>query len=135
MSAISIRHYLSLVKFSHTVFALPVAIIGFFLGVEASGENPDWTLFAKVVLCMVFARSAAMGFNRYIDRRFSGNFRIQHHQTLYMAVSFGFRRRTFTCSNWSLLSSYRIFQLASTFFLFCSIVLDSWFRHYLCFTG
>ena len=70
MSAISIRHYLSLVKFSHTVFALPFAIIGYFLGVEASGVNPDWTLFAKVVLCMVFARSAAMGFNRYIDRRF-----------------------------------------------------------------
>jgi len=70
MSAISIRHYLSLVKFSHTVFALPFAIIGYFLGVEASGTNPDWTLFAKVLLCMVFARSAAMGFNRYIDRRF-----------------------------------------------------------------
>jgi 4-hydroxybenzoate polyprenyltransferase len=70
MSTISIRHYLSLVKFSHTVFALPFAIIGYFLGVEASGTNPDWTLFAKVVLCMVFARSAAMGFNRYIDRRF-----------------------------------------------------------------
>ncbi len=70
MSTISIRHYLSLVKFSHTVFALPFAIIGYFLGVEASGTNPDWTLFVKVVLCMVFARSAAMGFNRYIDRRF-----------------------------------------------------------------
>lgn len=70
MSTISIRHYLSLVKFSHTVFALPFAIIGYFLGVEASGTNPDWTLFVKVVVCMVFARSAAMGFNRYIDRRF-----------------------------------------------------------------
>ena len=70
MSTISIRHYLSLVKFSHTVFALPFAIIGYFLGVEASGTNPDWTLFVKVVLCMVFARSAAMAFNRYIDRRF-----------------------------------------------------------------
>ena len=70
MSSISIRHYLSLVKFSHTVFALPFAITGFFLGVEATGQTPDWTLFLKVVLCMVFARSAAMGFNRFIDRRF-----------------------------------------------------------------
>lgn len=70
MSAISIRHYLSLVKFSHTVFALPFAVIGYFLGVEASGTTPDWSLFAKVLLCMVFARSAAMGFNRFIDRRF-----------------------------------------------------------------
>lgn len=70
MSTISIRHYLSLVKFSHTVFALPFAITGFFLGIEATEQTPDWTLFLKVVLCMVFARSAAMGFNRFIDRRF-----------------------------------------------------------------
>lgn len=70
MSSISVKHYFSLVKFSHTVFALPFAVIGFFLGVEHSGSSPDWTLFLKVVLCMVFARSAAMGFNRYIDRRF-----------------------------------------------------------------
>ncbi len=70
MSAVSIKHYLSLVKFSHTVFALPFAIIGYFLGVDAIGTTPNWTLFAKVLLCMVFARSAAMGFNRYIDRTF-----------------------------------------------------------------
>ncbi len=70
MSSLTIRHYFSLVKFSHTVFALPFAVIGFFLGVEHLGTTPDWTLFIKVVLCMVFARSAAMGFNRYIDRGF-----------------------------------------------------------------
>jgi len=70
MSTLKISHYLSLVKFSHTVFALPFAIIGFFLGVEAHGGLPDWSIFVKVVLCMVFARSAAMGFNRYIDRKF-----------------------------------------------------------------
>jgi 4-hydroxybenzoate polyprenyltransferase len=70
MSTLRISHYLSLVKFSHTVFALPFAIIGFFLGVEANGGLPDWSVFVKVVLCMVFARSAAMGFNRYIDRKF-----------------------------------------------------------------
>jgi 4-hydroxybenzoate polyprenyltransferase len=70
MSSLTLRHYFSLVKFSHTVFALPFAVIGFFLGVEHLGTTPDWTLFIKVVLCMVFARSAAMGFNRYIDRGF-----------------------------------------------------------------
>ncbi len=70
MSTLKISHYLSLIKFSHTVFALPFAIIGFFLGVEAHGGLPDWSIFVKVVLCMVFARSAAMGFNRYIDRKF-----------------------------------------------------------------
>ena len=70
MSSLSIQNYLSLVKFSHTVFALPFAVIGFFLGIEFTGDAPDWRLFAKVLMCMVFARSAAMGFNRYIDREY-----------------------------------------------------------------
>jgi 4-hydroxybenzoate polyprenyltransferase len=62
------RHYLSLVKFSHTIFALPFALLGFFLGLLATGQGLNLRLFALVVLCMVFARSAAMGFNRYLDR-------------------------------------------------------------------
>jgi 4-hydroxybenzoate polyprenyltransferase len=70
MTVVSIRHYLSLIKFSHTVFALPFAIIGFFMGVDSEGSYPDWSLFLKVILCMIFARSAAMAFNRYIDREF-----------------------------------------------------------------
>lgn len=70
-----IRHYLSLVKFSHTIFALPFALIGFTAGVialrNAGIENPfQWPLFVKMLLCMVFARSAAMSFNRYLDRQF-----------------------------------------------------------------
>lgn len=67
----SIPKYLSLVKFSHTVFALPFALIGFFLGAaDIAGGSVDLRLFLLVLLCMVFARSAAMGFNRYVDRRF-----------------------------------------------------------------
>ncbi len=71
----SIRHYLSLVKFSHTIFAMPFALIGFTMGyleyTKFNGAMPfDWTLLVKIVLCMVFARSAAMAFNRYLDRRF-----------------------------------------------------------------
>ena len=65
----AVKNYFSLVKFSHTIFALPFAVIGFFLGVKQNGMPPDWTLFLKVVLCMVFARTAAMAFNRYADRR------------------------------------------------------------------
>lgn len=65
-----IQHYLSLIKFSHTVFALPFAIVGFLLGVRAKNEWPGWELLAYVVLCMLFARTAAMAFNRYIDRKF-----------------------------------------------------------------
>ena len=65
--------YLSLVKFSHTIFALPFALIGFVLGVYAysgAAVHQPFLLFIKVVLCMVFARSAAMAFNRYLDRSF-----------------------------------------------------------------
>ena len=65
-----IQKYLSLVKFSHTIFAMPFAIIGYFLGINHQHEGVQWGLLGLVVLCMVFARSAAMGFNRYIDREF-----------------------------------------------------------------
>lgn len=60
--------YLSLVKFSHTLFALPFAAIGFTLAMHQSGAGFTWSLFAKITLCMVFARTAAMAFNRWADR-------------------------------------------------------------------
>src|SRR3982750_1250999 len=91
----TIKNYLSLVRFSHTIFALPFALIGFFL---ATLRNPlyiiarQWNLnstigwgwdmtnfawwksigikFILVLICMVTARSAAMAFNRYLDRHF-----------------------------------------------------------------
>ena len=97
----TIRNYLSLVKFSHTIFAMPFALIGFFLaifrweydvlitgqvlidskgnvidmGARPEMQAPDtdtaWIALKLflVILCMVFARSAAMAFNRYLDRR------------------------------------------------------------------
>jgi 4-hydroxybenzoate polyprenyltransferase len=94
-----VKSYLSLIKFSHTIFAMPFALIGFFLGLLYSGsweviygveqwnlnETLGWghsqesgweawkkiiTLFLLVIGCMVFARSAAMAFNRYLDRAF-----------------------------------------------------------------
>jgi len=91
----TVKNYLSLVKFSHTIFAMPFALIGFFLAavipikmwinglyrnyipsswsvyhsVGAKG-NPLWLTFILIILCMVFARSAAMAFNRYLDRAF-----------------------------------------------------------------
>lgn len=64
------RNYLSLIKFSHTIFAMPFALLGFFLAVNNGAQGLDWKLLALVVLCMVFARSAAMAFNRYLDREF-----------------------------------------------------------------
>jgi 4-hydroxybenzoate polyprenyltransferase len=72
MSVIAKRtgNYLSLITFSHTIFAMPFAIIGFVLGMASRGSFPGWLLFVKVLACMVFARSAAMAFNRYLDRNF-----------------------------------------------------------------
>jgi 4-hydroxybenzoate polyprenyltransferase len=82
----TVKNYLSLIKFSHTIFALPFALIGFFLGLfEATSMVPGWHTrifppqfpweqvgikFLLVLLCMAFARSAAMAFNRYLDRKF-----------------------------------------------------------------
>ena len=110
----TVRTYLSLIKFSHTIFAMPFAMIGFFLALTSPGGGclpfrdalpssfsqrgqsgfagpfgsvSDDSLLMKlcvsenrfaliglylllVVACMVFARSAAMAFNRYLDRSF-----------------------------------------------------------------
>ncbi len=63
------KNYLSLVKFSHTVFAMPFALIGFFIAVNTPEGSFEWHLLIKVVLCMIFARNAAMAFNRFVDRR------------------------------------------------------------------
>ena len=81
-----VKSYLSFIKFSHTIFAMPFALIGFFLAIfENTSVIPGWhtkvfppafdwsSLGIKlilVILCMVFARSAAMAFNRYLDRHF-----------------------------------------------------------------
>lgn len=65
-----IADYLSLVKINHTIFSLPFALIGFFLAVRTNGENVSFRLLMLVLLCVVFARNAAMGFNRYADREF-----------------------------------------------------------------
>ena len=86
-----IKNYLSLIKFSHTIFAMPFALIGYFLGIWwyklypiqilndiKEGRDVLYTddgsalllKFVLVVFCMIFARSAAMAFNRYLDRRF-----------------------------------------------------------------
>lgn len=80
----TVKNYLSLIKFSHTIFAMPFAMIGFFLAATPLIKNyfndnlTSDTLdtgsllykFVLVVLCMVFARSAAMAFNRFLDREF-----------------------------------------------------------------
>lgn len=92
MSSVKLKNYLSLVKFSHTIFAMPFALIGFFLGIKYIAEIPGikvyrfseltvfektsiyfyhtWWVFILVILCMIFSRSAAMAFNRYLDAQY-----------------------------------------------------------------
>ena len=88
---LKIKNYLSLVKFSHTIFAMPFALIGFCLGlfysrvgnftlysyqmkIEGHSNNEILLGYAKLFLlvigCMIFARSAAMAFNRWLDKNF-----------------------------------------------------------------
>ncbi len=62
-----ISNLLEMIKFKLTVFAMPFALIGAFLGARGL---PDWRSFLFVVLAMVGARTCAMGFNRIIDAKF-----------------------------------------------------------------
>ena len=62
------RTYLSFVRFSHSVFALPFALTGALLA--SRHHTVTWRHVAWIVVCMVTARSAAMGFNRLVDARF-----------------------------------------------------------------
>lgn len=63
-------NYSRLVKFEHTLFALPFALTGFFFALQQENASVSLKLLILVLLCMVFARNAAMGFNRFIDREF-----------------------------------------------------------------
>jgi len=63
-----VNNYLKLVKFSHTIFAMPFAFIGYFMAVH-HGYKLNWIKFSLVILSMILARNAAMAFNRYVDRK------------------------------------------------------------------
>jgi len=62
------KKYMSLVLFAHSVFALPFAIIGFFLAIQTTEHDFDWKKLLLMLVCMVAARNAAMAFNRFLDR-------------------------------------------------------------------
>lgn len=81
----TVGNYLSLVKFSHTIFALPFAVIGYFTAIHFTEAEFSLNLFLLVILCMVFARSAAMAFNRYIDR----NIDVQNDRTAIREIPAG----------------------------------------------
>lgn len=57
------------IKLSHSVFALPFALLAAFLAAAHKGRLPDFTSLVLIVLCMVFARTVAMAMNRWADAR------------------------------------------------------------------
>ncbi|MFW6125088.1 MAG: UbiA-like polyprenyltransferase [Pirellulales bacterium] len=68
-----LRHFLEMIRFSHTLFALPFALLAAVMAWwQRSQLDQPWRVreLAGIVLCMVFARSAAMATNRLADRRF-----------------------------------------------------------------
>ena len=64
-----VRTLLEMIRFSHTIFALPFAFLSAALAWQDQGGF-SWLQLAGILLCMVFARSAAMAFNRLADRTF-----------------------------------------------------------------
>jgi 4-hydroxybenzoate polyprenyltransferase len=63
-----LRTYASFVRVSHSVFALPFALVGALLAFRLTPLS--WSRVGWIIACMVAARSAAMGFNRLVDARF-----------------------------------------------------------------
>ena len=63
----TVGKFLEMIRFSHTLFALPFALFGAILAWNTKGFS--WIELLGILLCMVFARSAAMAFNRLADRR------------------------------------------------------------------
>ena len=64
-----LRHLLELIRFSHTLFALPFALLSAVIAWHQPGSPFVWSQLLGILLCMMFARSAAMAFNRIVDRR------------------------------------------------------------------
>jgi 4-hydroxybenzoate polyprenyltransferase len=65
-----LNNYLKLVRFSHTIFSLPFAIAAFVMAMDHHDQPLNLKLLLLILLAVVFARNAAMAFNRYADRHF-----------------------------------------------------------------
>src|ERR1019366_8373088 len=66
----SVQKWLSFVRFSHTVFALPFALAAMLVAARDNRGWPGWRPFALILVAMVCARTCAMAFNRIVDRKF-----------------------------------------------------------------
>lgn len=66
----ALKKWLSFVRFSHTVFALPFALAAMAVAARENRGWPGWRVFALILVAMVCARTCAMAFNRIMDRKF-----------------------------------------------------------------
>jgi 4-hydroxybenzoate polyprenyltransferase len=66
----TIQKWLSFVRFSHTVFALPFALAAMVVAARDNRGWPGWKTFGLILAAMVCARTCAMAFNRIVDRKF-----------------------------------------------------------------
>lgn len=64
----TITHYFSLVKFAHTIFAMPFALIGYSWAIASGSAQFSLKTLLLILIAMVSARNSAMGFNRILDR-------------------------------------------------------------------
>lgn len=60
--------YFKLIRFSHTIFAMPFALLGTAIAYIHTPQNFTGIKFLYIIMCMIFARTSAMAFNRYLDR-------------------------------------------------------------------
>src|SRR2546422_11179556 len=67
---LTIRKWVSFVRFSHTAFALPFALAAMAVAARDNRGWPGWRKFALILAAMVCARTCAMAFNRIVDRKF-----------------------------------------------------------------
>src|SRR4029078_10446739 len=66
----SLNKWLSFVRFSHTIFALPFALAAMAVAARENHGWPGWKTFGLILAAMVCARTCAMAFNRIVDRKF-----------------------------------------------------------------
>src|SRR6187399_1536856 len=106
------KSYFSLIKFAHTIFALPFALLSFFLGFKFEPSVFNWKLLGLIILCMIFARSAAMAFNRYVDRSIDA----RNARTVLREIPSGIIRPS---------SAIMFVLLNSLAFIFCTYWINS----------
>jgi len=114
-----IKIILEMIKFEHTIFALPFAFTGALL---AGRGLPSWSTVLWITVAMVGARSAAMGFNRWADRKFDAENPRTKTRALPLGLVTPFQVALFTMVSSALLV-YAAFRLNTLSFILSPIAL------------